>query len=80
MARPCESYRTISIKAPDRLHIVSKHHELTASIVLITDLFRGLIMARMLPDPTFYPSPKMAGEAPAESLAYVALLTNGQNG
>ena len=37
-------------------------------------------MARMLPDPTFYPSPKMAGEAPAESLAYVALLTNGQNG
>jgi methanethiol oxidase len=37
-------------------------------------------MARMLPDPTFYPSPAMAGEAPAESLAYVALLTQGQNG
>lgn len=37
-------------------------------------------MTRMLPDPTFYPSPKMAGEAPSESLAYVALLTNGQNG
>jgi selenium-binding protein 1 len=37
-------------------------------------------MIRMLPDPTFYPSPKMAGEAPSELLAYVALLTNGQNG
>ncbi len=37
-------------------------------------------MARMLPDPTFYPSPRMASEAPAETLAYVALLTNGQNG
>jgi selenium-binding protein 1 len=37
-------------------------------------------MARLLPDPTFYPSPAMAGEAPAESLAYVALLTQGVNG
>ena len=37
-------------------------------------------MARMLPDPTFYPSPTMAGEAPAESLAYVALLTPETNG
>src|SRR5215207_6999661 len=37
-------------------------------------------MARMLPDPTFYPSPTMAGEAPAEQLAYVALLTPGTNG
>ena len=37
-------------------------------------------MARMLPDPTFYPSPRLASEAPAETLAYVALLTNGQNG
>jgi selenium-binding protein 1 len=37
-------------------------------------------MARMLPDPTFYPSPAMAGEAPAESLVYVALLTPGANG
>jgi selenium-binding protein 1 len=37
-------------------------------------------MARMLPDPTFYPSPKMASAAPTEELAYVALLTNGQNG
>jgi hypothetical protein len=32
-------------------------------------------MARMLPDPTFHPSPTLAGEAPAERLAYVALLT-----
>ena len=37
-------------------------------------------MARMLPDPTFYPSPTMAREAPAESLAYVALLTPDTNG
>jgi len=34
----------------------------------------------MLPDPTFYPSAKLASEAPAESLAYVALLTPGENG
>ena len=37
-------------------------------------------MARLLPDPTFYPSPTLAGEAPAETLAYVALLTPGDNG
>ena len=37
-------------------------------------------MARMLPDSTFYPSPAMAGEAPAETLAYVALLAAGTNG
>ena len=30
------------------------------------------------PDPTFYPSPKMAMEAPAEKLAFVAML-NGKN-
>ena len=27
------------------------------------------------PDPTFYPSPKLAGQAPRETLAYVAALT-----
>jgi methanethiol oxidase len=32
------------------------------------------------PDPTFYPSPRMAMEAPAEELAYVALLATGDNG
>jgi methanethiol oxidase len=37
-------------------------------------------MARMLPDPTFYPSPTMAGEATPEGLAYVALLATGENG
>jgi selenium-binding protein 1 len=37
-------------------------------------------MARMLPDPTFYPSPSMAGEAEPEELAYVALLATGENG
>ncbi len=31
-------------------------------------------MALLRPDPTFYPSPKMAMQAPAEKLAYVALL------
>ena len=37
-------------------------------------------MARMLPDPTFYPSPRMASDAPQEDLAYVALLTTTENG
>jgi methanethiol oxidase len=32
------------------------------------------------PDPTFYPSPRDAGGAPAEQLAYVALLASGENG
>lgn len=30
--------------------------------------------ARLRPDPSFYPSPRLAMEAPAETLAYVALL------
>ena len=37
-------------------------------------------MARLLPDPTFYPSPRMAIEAPTETLAYVALLSDGEHG
>ena len=37
-------------------------------------------MARLLPDRTFYPSPAMAAEAPAEELAYVALLASGDHG
>ena len=37
-------------------------------------------MARLLPDPTFYTSPATAIEAPAEKLAYVALLTPEVNG
>ena len=32
------------------------------------------------PDPTFYPSPKMAMQAPAEKLAYVAMLNGKDNG
>jgi selenium-binding protein 1 len=35
---------------------------------------------RWQPDPTFYPSPKMAMEAPAEKLAYVAMLNPSQKG
>ena len=37
-------------------------------------------MALMTPDPTFYPSPKMAMQSPPERLAYVALLNAGKNG
>jgi methanethiol oxidase len=37
-------------------------------------------MDRLLPDPTFYPSPAMAAEAPPEELAYVALLAPDGNG
>ena len=37
-------------------------------------------MALMRPDPTFYPSPGMAMQAPAERLAYVALLNVGDGG
>jgi selenium-binding protein 1 len=37
-------------------------------------------MARLRPDPSFYPSPKLAMEAPPERLAYVALLASGGNG
>src|SRR6266545_2979023 len=33
-----------------------------------------LNMPKWTPDPSFYPSPKMAMEAPRESLAYVAML------
>jgi methanethiol oxidase len=37
-------------------------------------------MTRWLPDPTFYPSPRLAMEAEPEKLAYVALLAPGGNG
>ena len=37
-------------------------------------------MGRWRPDPTFYPSPSLAAEAPAESLAYVALLASEESG
>src|SRR2546423_15355448 len=37
-------------------------------------------MTLMRPDPTFYPSPGMAMQAPPERLAYVALLNAGKNG
>src|SRR5829696_4304693 len=38
------------------------------------------IMARWRPDPTFYASPSLAAEAPAETLAYVALLASEASG
>lgn len=37
-------------------------------------------MALWKPDPSFYPSPRMAMEAPAEKVAYVATLNYGRNG
>ena len=37
-------------------------------------------MTRLLPDPTFYPTPALAAEAPPEGLAYVALLTSRDDG
>jgi methanethiol oxidase len=35
---------------------------------------------RWTPDPTFYPSPTMAAEAPAEQLAYVVTFSRGSDG
>jgi selenium-binding protein 1 len=37
-------------------------------------------MPRFRPDPSFYPSPKLAMEAPPERLAYVALLAGAETG
>ena len=37
-------------------------------------------MSMLHPDPTFYPSPTAAMQAPPERLAYVALLNDGKNG
>ncbi len=37
-------------------------------------------MATWTPDPTFYPSPKMAMEAPQEELAYVAIISTPGSG
>ena len=37
-------------------------------------------MTLMRPDPTFYPSPSMAMQAPAETFAYVTLLNANGNG
>jgi methanethiol oxidase len=37
-------------------------------------------MAFWRPDPSFYPSPKLAGQSPAEKLAFVALLNPKHNG
>ncbi len=37
-------------------------------------------MSLFKPDPTFYPSPKMAMQAPQEKLAYVALINPTKNG
>ena len=37
-------------------------------------------MVQWKPDPTFYPSPRMAMQAPAETLAYVAVFNPNKNG
>src|SRR5262245_34275333 len=51
-----------------------------ATLALRAARAEGEPMALMRPDPTFYPSPGMAMQAPPESLAYVALLNVGNNG
>src|SRR5215468_9259360 len=43
-------------------------------------LSRGTCKMRWQPDPTFYPSPTMAMEAPPEKLAYIAMLNPESNG
>src|SRR5215471_20085887 len=42
-----------------------------------SDALKEAVMPLWTPDPTFYPSPKMAMEAPPEKLAFVAMLTAG---
>ena len=37
-------------------------------------------MATLKPDPTYYPSPRMAMQAPPEEHAYVAVLNPDSNG
>ena len=37
-------------------------------------------MPLLTPDPTFYPSPTLATQAPPEKLAYVALINPQKNG
>jgi methanethiol oxidase len=37
-------------------------------------------MPQWIPDQSFYPSPKMAMDAPAEKFAYVALLNPREDG
>ena len=37
-------------------------------------------MARWIPDPSFYPSPRLAMEAPPERVGYVALVEPSQEG
>src|SRR5215217_771367 len=45
----------------------------------ITTEIGGLSMAQWKPDPSFYPSPRMAMAAPAEKLGYVATLNYGRS-
>src|SRR5687767_11137971 len=40
----------------------------------------GSRMAQWKPDPTFYPSPRLAMQAPAEKLAYVAVFNPKKDG
>ena len=37
-------------------------------------------MPLLTPDPTFYPSPTMAAQAPPETLAYLALINPRKDG
>src|SRR5437870_5316969 len=56
------------------------HQTLVLFLIGIMHMHYGRGMPTLKPDPTFYPSPRSAAEAPAEELAYVVTLNTGTNG
>src|SRR5580704_5597220 len=56
----------------NRCKLAARHSLQTRS-----SLTGGREMPLWTPDPTFYPSPKMAMEAPSEKVAFVSLLSVG---
>src|SRR5690606_26173593 len=59
----------------DRLREAEKKRQFSAPIVYE----RRNSMSRWMPDPSFYPSPQMAMQAPSERYAYVAAMNYGNN-
>src|SRR5579864_2529728 len=59
-------------RLPKPTFVVNGDHQLVVCIEEIT-------MSLWRPDATFYPSPKMAMQAPPEKLAYVAMLNRNAN-
>src|SRR3989449_348969 len=66
--------RTMHHGHPSRTTYLTNHCYRTLVRMEHRRLERSLIMTRWQPDPTFYPSPRMAMQAPAEKLGYVAIL------